>query len=505
MQNEIEIKLIVSSDIERILNNLSLKQDVKLVVQKFELENIYFDTPDKKLRQWDMGLRVRVNDDHIEQTIKTAGQVIGGLHQRPEYNINIKSRIPNLALFESEVWPDSANIAQLQQEITPLFATNFTRHGNMLIYPEGAIVEMVFDRGIIESGDRSVELCEVELELVKGKPELIFQLAEALSKECPLRFGVDSKAARGYMLAKNEQYQISQLGMVDITQDDTLEKAYLKSISHGLAHWQRHIEIFIEQQDYRAINEVRKALSLIIKTNELYQDYFHDDGLKSLTKSLFWLMDKLSFIDDYLRINQLLNTHGSKFKKLEQQQTILTLLAQELDNLPNVESIISLFNSTEHTQLIGNLMQWLYFKPWQQQSPQDLEKFKTQLLRKQAVVFLEQDWELVHKSLPLDSDLNYQDYLAQRLNLQHNLQVGLCVGAMFDKDERQIFRAPWEDITQGIDQLLQFEPIKQLLRQEKLNDDGNVIKWLQRKEESLINAMELSRKEALKLTPYWVE
>ena len=120
MQNEIEIKLIVFSDINEILNNLSLKQDVKLVVQQFELENIYFDTSDKKLRNWDMGLRVRVNDGHIEQTIKTAGKVIGGLHQRPEYNININSRIPSLALFESEIWPEGTNIIQLQQEIAPL-------------------------------------------------------------------------------------------------------------------------------------------------------------------------------------------------------------------------------------------------------------------------------------------------------------------------------------------------------------------------------------------------
>ena len=161
--------------------------------------------------------------------------------------------------------------------------------------------------------------------------------------------------------------------------------------------------------------------------------------------------------------------------------------------------------SEKHTQLVSNLMQWLYFKPWQQQSLPSLEKFQTRLLRKQAALFLAQDWELVHKSMPLESDLNYQDYLAQRLNLQHNLQVGLCVGEMFDAQERNDFRAPWDDITQGIDQLLQFEPIKQLLKQEKLIDDGSVKKWLARKEESLIHAMEQSRKKALKLTPYWID
>jgi len=504
MQNEIEIKLIVSSDIEETLTNLSKKQDVKLISQQFNLENIYFDTADKKLRRWDMGLRVRVNDEHIEQTIKTAGVVIGGLHQRPEYNIDIKSKKPALNLFPQQIWPTDVNIDELQQEIAPLFATNFSRQGYMMIYPDGAIVEMVFDRGVILSKGRSVDVCEVELELVKGKPELIFDLASALAKDCPLRFGVDSKAARGYLLAKNQQHQVNALGVVDIKAQDTLETAYIKSINHGLAHWQRHIEVFIEQHDYRAISEIRKALSLIIKANEIYQDYFHDNALKTLTKSIFWLMEQLAFIDDYLRIDALLSDEGKKFKKLEQQSDIMTLLTQERENLPSVQSLITLFNSEKHTQLVSQLMQWLYFKPWQQQPLPSLEKFQTKLLLKQAANFLAQDWELVHKSLPLESDLNYQDYLAQRLNLQHNLQVGLCVGEMFDEQARLRFRAPWVDITYGIDQLLQFEPIKQLLRQDKLVDDGNVKKWLLRKEESLIHAMEQSRKKALKLTPYWV-
>lgn len=505
MQNEIEIKLIVSSDIKEILTDLSKKQDVKIVNQQFELENIYFDTPDKKLRQWDMGLRVRVNDTHIEQTIKTAGEVIGGLHQRPEYNIDIESRTPQLAMFPQQIWPTGTNVQHLQKEIEPLFSTNFTRQGFMMIYSDSAVVEMVFDKGEISSGDKSVEVSEVELELVKGKPELIFELALALSKACPLRFGVDSKAARGYMLAKNQTFAVSEISVVNIAAQDTLESAYIKSINHGLAHWQRHVEIFIEHHDYQAISEIRKGLSLIIKANELYQDYFHNDELKTLTKPLFWLMEQLAFVDNYLRIGQLLNDDGAKLRKLERQHEVITLLEHTLDDLPNVEQLISLFNSEQHTALVARLMQWLYFKPWQQQPLASLETFQTTPIRNQAATFLAQEWELVHQSLPLESDLNYQDYLAQRFNLQHNLQVGLCVGEVFEESDRVKFRAPWLDITHGVDQLLQFEPIKQLLRTESLEDDGSIKKWVARKEESLLHAMEQSRKKALKLTPYWLD
>ena len=201
----------------------------------------------------------------------------------------------------------------------------------------------------------------------------------------------------------------------------------------------------------------------------------------------------------------MLENDGIKLKKLERQSEVVELLNVELANLPDIEQLSALFNSEQHTALVSSLMQWLYFKPWQQQPLPSLEKFQTKLLRKQAAVFLAQEWELVHQSLPFDSDLNYQDYLAQRFNLQHNLQVGLCVGEVFDESERLKFRAPWLDITHGVDQLLQFEPIKQLLRKDKLEDDGSIKKWLARKEESLLHAMEQSRKKALKLTPYWID
>ncbi|MDP2562239.1 CYTH and CHAD domain-containing protein [Psychrobium sp. 1_MG-2023] len=504
MENEIEIKLFVSADIEKTLDSLSKNQDVKLVSQSFNLENIYFDTQDKKLRFWDMGLRIRVNDQHIEQTIKTAGQVIGGLHQRPEYNVDIETPEPQLALFPQQIWPEGTDVSVLQKQINPLFNTNFSRRGVMMIYPDGAVVEMVYDQGFIGAGDHKVEICEVELELVKGKPELIFELAGQLAKQSPLRFGTKSKAARGYQLAKQTKDQVKSLTVVDICTKDSLETAYIKTVSHGLAHWQYHIEVFIDQQDFYALKEIRDALQLIIKANELYQDYFHDNELKALTKSIFWLMEQLAFIDDALRIEKLLGNKGQAFKKLEHHKKILAMLSEQRDNLPQESDIVALFNSERHTALVSQLMQWLYFKPWQQQPLPTLEKFQQQSVKSQAKQFLAQDWELVHKTLPYESTLTYQDYLAQRLNLQHNMQVGVCVGNLFDSESQQRFRAPWSDIAVGIDQLLQFEPIKQLLRAECLDDDGAIKSWLERKESSLIHAMEQSRKSALKLTPYWL-
>jgi len=451
-----------------------------------------------------MGLRIRVNGSHIEQTIKTAGVVIGGLHQRPEYNIDIVEKKPQLSLFPQQIWPDNYDVNKLQESIKPLFTTDFSRKGFMMIYPEGTVVEMVFDQGEIHSNGSSVEICEVELELIKGKPEVIFELAENLAKSSPLRFGNDSKAARGYRLAQGSRLGVKELVEVPLNETDSLESAYINTLNHALGHWQHHIEVFMSEYDYQALKEVRNALQLIIKANEVYCDYFESDDLKVLTKSIFWLMETLSFVDESLRIDRLLAKKGQRFKKLEHHKQILSLLEQQKSSLPTAEHIKILFNSEQHTMLVGSLIKWLYFKPWQQQAMASLGKFQQSKVKMHAKHFLAKDWESVQKTLPYEVTLGYQDYLAQRFNLQQNLQVGYCVGALFETEPRNKFRAPWLDIAVGIDELLQFEPIKQLLRDDVLEDTDSTIKrWLVKKESSLIHAMEQSRKAALNMMPYW--
>ncbi|EPU4442957.1 inorganic triphosphatase, partial [Serratia marcescens] len=70
-----------------------------------KLTNIYFETADNFLRRHDMGLRIRGFDDRYEMTIKTAGKVVGGLHQRPEYNVAIAEPQLALAQFPADIWP----------------------------------------------------------------------------------------------------------------------------------------------------------------------------------------------------------------------------------------------------------------------------------------------------------------------------------------------------------------------------------------------------------------
>lgn len=73
-----------------------------------------------------MGLRIRGENGRYEMTMKIAGRVTGGLHQRPEYNVALSEPVLDLTQLPAEVWPDGNLPAGLASSVQPLFSTDFT-------------------------------------------------------------------------------------------------------------------------------------------------------------------------------------------------------------------------------------------------------------------------------------------------------------------------------------------------------------------------------------------
>ncbi|STL52886.1 putative adenylate cyclase [Escherichia coli] len=105
MAQEIELKFIVNhSAVEALRDHLNtLGGEHHDPVQ---LLNIYYETPDNWLRGHDMGLRIRGENGRYEMTMKVAGRVTGGLHQRPEYNV---------ALSETDARPGAVTDGSLAE------------------------------------------------------------------------------------------------------------------------------------------------------------------------------------------------------------------------------------------------------------------------------------------------------------------------------------------------------------------------------------------------------
>ena len=114
------------------------------------------------MRGHDIGLRIRGENGHYEMTMKIAGRVTGGLHQRPEYNVALNAPELDLTLFPTEVWPDGELPAELASQVQPLFSTDFYRE-KWLVDVDGTRIEMALDLGEVKGA--SLQNLSVSLNL----------------------------------------------------------------------------------------------------------------------------------------------------------------------------------------------------------------------------------------------------------------------------------------------------------------------------------------------------
>lgn len=234
-----------------------------------ELTNIYFETDDNQIRRWDMGLRIRGVNQRYEMTLKAAGQTLGGLHQRPEYNVELSEPVLDIARLPAEIWPKGTDVAALQQRLQPLFTTHFQREV-WLITTGDSEIEVAFDQGEVTAGEFSEPLCEIELELKRGERQDLLAFAQQLAALGGLRMGSLSKAARGYLLAQgNLPRQIKAFPLLKAGGKATVEQGMVASMSAGLRHWQYHEEVWLRGNE-AAQETVREALDLLRQAFSLF-------------------------------------------------------------------------------------------------------------------------------------------------------------------------------------------------------------------------------------------
>ncbi|OBV39195.1 CYTH and CHAD domain-containing protein [Janthinobacterium psychrotolerans] len=204
---EVELKLLLDPrHAARLREHPLLARQPSEAPVLLAMHDIYVDTPDLQLCRHQAGLRVRQVDAAWVQTLKAGGSVRGGLHSRHEWESEVDGPQVRLDALDAQIKGKQPVRALLRRKairgnLQTVFSTRIERLVWQLATPQGDLVECVLDQGLIESGENSVPVSEVELELKAGRPAALFDIALALLREVPLWIGQASKAERGYRLA----------------------------------------------------------------------------------------------------------------------------------------------------------------------------------------------------------------------------------------------------------------------------------------------------------------
>ncbi|MGC9458979.1 inorganic triphosphatase [Vibrio genomosp. F10] len=503
METEIELKFFVSPEFSEILREKIADMKV-LQHSSRELGNTYFDTPDHWLRQHDTGLRIRRFDDVFIQTVKTAGRVVAGLHQRPEFNAEHTCNSPLLSLHPQDIWPPQRDVDTLQEQLIPLFSTNFNREQWLIGMADGSQVEVAFDQGDVVSGDKHDPICEVEFELKSGQTDALFTLARQFSEHGGMRLGNLSKAARGYRLALGYTAdEVKPLSLVETNRTDSVESCFVNSLEHALSHWHYHEQIYSERESIQALHEIRHSLSFIRQTLTIYGGIVPRRASAILRQELKWLEQELDWLKQYDYLDDLLEDKGHVLRKLEARKFLVFELQEVQNSLPTREDVMTLLSSARYTGILLDLSRWILTRGWQPFLDDKARDQMSHSISPFSIKQLDRTWAELIEAFPPERALTSLEYIEQQYRLMRNLYTGVGFASLYDADERNSFRLPWADLMQGIDDLLMLKPLERLVDKLEGDEKEQLQRWLGRQETSILHAMEQTRLISVEAEPYW--
>jgi inorganic triphosphatase YgiF len=200
---EVELKLIAPAD---VLSAVRAHPAVAAVARGHarttRMVSTYYDTPKRDLAAAGVALRLRRAGGRWLQTVKGNGDAAAGLHRRAEFEWRLAA--PRLDPEKLSRTPWRKLFARNDEKYRRVFATDVRRSLQPLAFADGTRATLCLDVGEIRAGRRRAAVSEIEVELERGDPARLFELASALAADLPVRVAHASKAERGYALAAQE-------------------------------------------------------------------------------------------------------------------------------------------------------------------------------------------------------------------------------------------------------------------------------------------------------------
>jgi inorganic triphosphatase YgiF len=360
MPIETELKLqLVNTPVSQFLAHPALQQATVTHLPQ-RLYNTYYDTPHRDLAQQRIGVRIRRIGEEYIQTVKTGGKNVGGLQQRNEWEISIPADQLDLEHLK-QVLPEEAQA--FISELSPMFTTDFTRRIWDIWLAGEHHIELALDEGEIRSGQASMSLQEIELELKQGSPSKIYQFALYLQETLPLVIEQRSKAERGNQLYTGnftaDSYKAPPL---QLHKELSVEEAFIEIMQHNLAHLQANEAAALQGEDIEGVHQMRVALRRMRSCLSLFTEVIPKASNGELRAQLKQVGLKLGDARNWdvflLEINKMRQvTHSAR----SVESILPELLSQRAQSHAHVQNMLA---SVAYSRLLLQLGKWLEEKAW---------------------------------------------------------------------------------------------------------------------------------------------
>jgi inorganic triphosphatase YgiF len=249
------------------------------------LESIYFDTADRKLRSAGYCLRLRKDRGRWSQTVKSEN----GAVDRYEHERRIKGGDLNLALLDETPVAEIINGAD---DLQPMFVAKVRRRSSNRQCEESRI-EFSLDEGEIIAAGNSSPILELELELKSGNAADLFTQARRLAQTEQLTPAFTSKAERGYRLADGLASEPSKFQAPRVDRHTPAGVAFQGIARACLRQLTANAELLKSGARIEALHQVRVALRRLRVALTVFGPILADQEVEIAKQELRWLTEEM--------------------------------------------------------------------------------------------------------------------------------------------------------------------------------------------------------------------
>jgi triphosphatase len=300
------------------------------------------------------------------QTIKADDPANSDLLERREWEAPIGSSQPNLdALKIGRRLPD----AIYKEDLRPVFTTTVTRKTIELNPNPITEIAVAIDQGEIRTADGgAVEpISEIELELKRGDPAALYDLALQLLKIAEVRIETRSKAERGYRLfrAATDEPRAVQAGTITLDRDMTVEDALQRFGQRCLNHLLRNESAALAGEP-EGIHQMRVAVRRLRSALTGVKPILPAEDHRWTSEELTWLTHSLAPARNWdVFVGDLLRTVSDELPNRPELQQLVS--AADRCNRAALDDAKQAILSERYTGAMLRLLRWFAVRGWRDQ------------------------------------------------------------------------------------------------------------------------------------------
>jgi len=282
------------ADTARIKRRLGL-MSVKNKAATQTSTSVYFDTPDLALYQSGVALHVQRVGERYIQAIEPVRPQNSGQSDLSEWQHPVEGPDADLVAAKGTAF-EALLDGHLTQPLRRAFEVR-RRRSTYRIGHRGLRMEIALDEGDVDSGERRIPLCQVELTLLRGEANDLYRAAREVGASARLRLGVKTQVDRGYELIRNELNAVEAAGDVELIPTMSSADAF-RNIGHSCLRQLIANEPAMLAGNGEALHQMRVALRRLRAAISAFAEVVNDENCERIKGELKWISGKLGFSRD---------------------------------------------------------------------------------------------------------------------------------------------------------------------------------------------------------------